>query len=338
MATQLAENIQTSLNSSALPPDPANLEGTTPQSAGKGTKAAGKTIPKKTQMSLLITIPASTSSEADKKKRRPSKAALTEEEQAQLTSAVQDAVDVVRKRNRLSVAPTPPTETSTPATSKPPPSATSGSAGPGISAMNKSANSAVPLEPQLTTGGITSSQKASTSTAAVTSAKEIKSLHIIPGTAISEVTMESKGEGSSDESSSDSDSDEEEHPLGDEGAGNDAALVGLLARAGASSLDELDMDAVFRGPVNPKSKGGVLAEIAQISSDENEDEDKLSEREESEEEADKSYRKLVKALEKDAPSSDEADADEDELVPPTLMDTDGQQPSSSTPNVRLPRP
>ncbi|TCD63041.1 hypothetical protein EIP91_006054 [Steccherinum ochraceum] len=135
--------------------------------------------------------------------------------------------------------------------------------------------------------------------------KETRPLPIVPGSAISEVTMEGRDEGSSSESSSESEDDEEE-PWVDEGTKKDAGLAKLLQRAGVSSLEEVDMDAVLRGPVNTKKKGSVLAEIPESSGDEDdEDDDKLSEHKDSEDENDKSYRRLSRSLRKDGYSSDD---------------------------------
>ncbi|KAK7692921.1 hypothetical protein QCA50_004560 [Cerrena zonata] len=149
---------------------------------------------------------------------------------------------------------------------------------------------------------------------------------IIPaGSVISEVTVESHGEGSSDEDESDS---EDEAPL--------AAAVKLGRSAGSKGpkiskpLDTTDLEAVLHGP--PRSSQAILAAIVS-DSEEDKDENKYLDSDEEdaeleEQKTDKAFRRLSKHFQKEDSPSDDDDAP---LVPPTVMDADPKAPKKSQP-------
>ncbi|KAI0790663.1 hypothetical protein C8Q75DRAFT_97517 [Abortiporus biennis] len=145
-------------------------------------------------------------------------------------------------------------------------------------------------------------------------------LPIIPaGSKISEVPVQSKGEGSS-ESSSDSEteeeSDEEEQPQHP-----------ILSQLGVSEvLQDVDMEALLRGPVK---NGSILDQVPEDSSSSSEDE-KMDEADVDKEDADtdRSFRRLSKRF-RDVGSSDEEGEDEGDLQPPTYMDPEPDVPQQN---------
>ncbi|THH26914.1 hypothetical protein EUX98_g7274 [Antrodiella citrinella] len=298
-ASQLVDSISASYNNSSLSPDlvgtsETTTTGVTPTTADEFT------------------------SDAAKKKRVRAMKPKPSLSTAELTEAVSQAVAAVRSRHLLS--------------NKNDVALTSAAPETRAESSSKSASSTAAADAELTSRPSSSSQSKSAPTVNTTirSEKEARPLHIVPGSAISEVAMEGKGEGSSDESSESGSDEAREGSWENEQGQKDDDLTKLLAKAGVASLDDVDMDAVLRGPSIPKSKGGILAEIAESSS--NEEDDKLSDHEESEEENDRSFRKLAKSLEKSHASSDEEQDEADaSLVPPTYMNIDAPQTGDPKP-------
>ena len=139
---------------------------------------------------------------------------------------------------------------------------------------------------------------------------------IIPsGSTVSEVTVENKDEGSSNEGSDDDDDDEENGDDGDDEEAQPSRRAKSSspykippAFSGQADLENLDIEALIRGPAS-QSKS-VLDDIPSRSDSEDEDdEDDAEEVEEEVEENDKEYRRQAKRLEKWAASSDENDDD-----------------------------
>ncbi|CAL1707929.1 unnamed protein product [Somion occarium] len=159
------------------------------------------------------------------------------------------------------------------------------------------------------------------------SSGQLARAHIPAGSAISEVPVESQGEGSSDEE--DDTSTESENEQGE-------PVVSIPPTTQipnvSGSLESIDLEALLRGPVRPSSQ--ILATLSSDSSSEDEkqeqemDEDEDAELEE--EKNDRAFRRLSKRFQRDdSPSSDDADmvAEDAPLVPPTIMDPDANASS-----------
>lgn len=179
--------------------------------------------------------------------------------------------------------------------------------------------------------------------APVPTSPEIPILSTLPaGSTISEVVVEAKDDGSSDESSSDEGDDE--HGEGDEdgeddededGNGNEAQAAPASSSSSLGiffdgSLNDVDIQAILRGPVSSKSVLEMIASSSS-SSDNDSDEDKSEEPKlaaEEEEREERKFRRVSRRLERDAPSSDEEREPEEfspepaEGVRATAMDVD----------------
>ncbi|OCH86347.1 hypothetical protein OBBRIDRAFT_244202 [Obba rivulosa] len=147
---------------------------------------------------------------------------------------------------------------------------------------------------------------------------------LIPaGSEISEVIIEGQGEGSSNESSSDDIDDEYHTPT----------MINTSTRS--VNLNDTDLEALLLGPVVPIRAADILSEGSdEEEGEEDEDEEKvefeqeLEEEEREELEKERAYRRLSRKFEEEVSSSDDErrfeDDREDDIAPPTFMDTDPQ--------------
>lgn len=152
---------------------------------------------------------------------------------------------------------------------------------------------------------------------------------VIPaGSVISEVTVESHGEGSSDEYDSDNES------LSSRNFDTVKPSPSVASKGQSKvleSTDTNDLEALLRGP--PRSSSQLLAAIGSDSEDDKDDDKYLDDEdpELEEEENDRAFRRLSRRLEKEDSSDDDNEAP---VVPPTVMDVDPKEPTVRTPSYR----